>query len=652
MQKKILSFLLTLAMVVTIMPAITMTAWAEGTRITEITLNYDESCLKPGLTPAEIQDELDISVIGNASLEEFYIENYSNERLSSDAPLVASEQYYLEFILSPNSGYVFDAGNGPDTTVNGQLFVYDQSGVYLQVQDDNLYFYSDYFYPSTDWGKLESACSGDDVATNNTFTVSSSDGVRTIKLLSDVTAVSSDSSIEIPNGKDVVLDLNGHVLNANGKNADHRRVFVVNGKLTIKDSRDTRRNGTGGGKIIKGFESSKGGAININSSGELIVESGAICDCKSADTSMYGSGGGAIHCEGKLTINGGAIHHNMACWGGAIGLNNGTEFFMTGGRIYENESLVMDGAAINMFKNSGNITSTIIGGEIYGNISNRTTNGASNDATVGGVVSAGNAVWVEGTLFLGGNAKIYGNKQGNYVGGSWSNLTNNANLAIVSSADSGKRGTIKVSQSHPLTSGANIWLSQTSEHVRVIPFESGSDLTDYDINTANGFTANNCKYLHIDGLNNTTGYDVCNNEGVFYTKRKLKPTPIWIDPRTPDQKTTELVEESKIIVNKITAYKNGKIKVGFKVLTLSDGTKVTKYQVRRAANKKFTKNLKKYNVSCKSSAKVFSITNARGLKKGTRYYYKVRGKVKLSDGSWVYTKWSNVKSVKCKRTHK
>lgn len=398
-------------------------------------------------------------------------------------------------------------------------------------------------YLASAWGKLRTAIA---VATNistGAFEVTDADGVRTIKLLRDIERVSwyqdpeerliyyDEGELSVASGTDIILDLNGHSLNAKGTFDEPKRVFNVEGKLTIMDSTDKKKNGTGKGKICGGFVTDDGGAIVVENGGELIINSGAICDNKAVNISEQGQGGGAIDCFGKLTINGGAIFHNSARWGGAIGLNKGAEFLMTGGRIYENESLTMDGSAINMWNdwNKGDITSTIIGGEIYGNISNYTTGDVDGDSTEGGVESAGNAIWVEGTLYLGGTAKIYGNRQGKYTTGTgWTDLTENANLGIVNNNEDGNaRGTIKISSEHPLKKGANIWLSSTSEHVKVVPFEVGDELTDYDITSANGFTAENIQYFRIDTKDGSKGYAISAEDSKFYVA-KAKETPQYI----------------------------------------------------------------------------------------------------------------------------
>ena len=114
--------------------------------------------------------------------------------------------------------------------------------------------------------------------------------------------------------------------------------------------------------------------------------------------------------------------------------------------------------------------------------------------------------------------------------------------------------------------------------------------------------------------------------------------------------TTDLAKAAKVSLTMATAYKNGKIKLAFKNLKLENGVKVINYQVYRSTSKKFNKSLKKANFKRTADTKTYTWTNANKLKKGTKYYYKVRGKVQLSDGTYVYTKWSTVKSVKCKKS--
>lgn len=105
---------------------------------------------------------------------------------------------------------------------------------------------------------------------------------------------------------------------------------------------------------------------------------------------------------------------------------------------------------------------------------------------------------------------------------------------------------------------------------------------------------------------------------------------------------------TKITQNKLKAYKNGKIKVSFVNPELA-GT--VDYQVVRSTKKDFSKSLKTYTVKAKD-AKTLTMTNAKTLKKGTKYYYKVRANVQLAEGSVISTDWSNVKYATCKKTIK
>ena len=152
---------------------------------------------------------------------------------------------------------------------------------------------------------------------------------------------------------------------------------------------------------------------------------------------------------------------------------------------------------------------------------------------------------------------------------------------------------------------------------------------------------------NFDGSSPVQVYDASSIESYRYIKikKKVQPTP-WINPKTPDEETTELAEESKIILSKISAYKSGKIKLTFKGLKLKDGQKVTKYQIYRKVK---GGNYKRIATVTRTKSKN-TYTNTKHLKKGKKYYYKIRGVVKLSDGSYAHTGWSKVQTAKCKRT--
>lgn len=116
--------------------------------------------------------------------------------------------------------------------------------------------------------------------------------------------------------------------------------------------------------------------------------------------------------------------------------------------------------------------------------------------------------------------------------------------------------------------------------------------------------------------------------------------------KTLDKKssTKELkVKKVKVTQKSLKAYKGHKIKVTFKRAKV-DGKNITSYQIYRKTGKSDTYERIKTLTAKKSTV---TYTNTK-LKKGKTYYYKVRGVVTLPNKSKAYTKWSAVKSIKCK----
>lgn len=126
----------------------------------------------------------------------------------------------------------------------------------------------------------------------------------TITVASDITAITYDSRLIIPEGKDITIDLNGHTINRNAKAPDTqgRDFFYVAGKLTLK-------NGT-----VKGGISSHGGGIYVSGTGDLTLDdvtvTGNAATLKGGGVyvASYGDKVGKISIKGATSISGNTLY--------------------------------------------------------------------------------------------------------------------------------------------------------------------------------------------------------------------------------------------------------------------------------------------------------------------------------------------------------
>lgn len=135
--------------------------------------------------------------------------------------------------------------------------------------------------------------------------------------------------IKIGEGKDVVLDMNGHSIlgvNANGGNIE-----VTSGKLTLKDSKE---NSTG--RIYTETPYSVSGyltpVVNVTD-GEFVMESGHIYTVipeKTADNGQFGVGAWG---SSKITINGGTIESGWYAIAGNGSETKSTTITINGGTL-------------------------------------------------------------------------------------------------------------------------------------------------------------------------------------------------------------------------------------------------------------------------------------------------------------------------------
>ena len=247
---------------------------------------------------------------------------------------------------------------------------------------------------------------------------------QTVKVLNDID-MTTDGNLTVNEGKDIVLDMNGHSIK--GANANNKNI-LVRGKLTLKDSKE---NSTG--KIYSEDPYKSGvydkSLVNVDGTGEFVMESGHIYSVipeKTADNGQFGIGAWG---SSKITINGGTVESGWYAIAGngnetestTITINGGTLVSTADYAIYHpqpgtltvNDGAVVYGAAgaIAMKRgelkiNGGTLTSKGIGdtgnwGDGTGNLGNAALNfcapyGNVKATITGGTITAeGDAVLID-----------------------------------------------------------------------------------------------------------------------------------------------------------------------------------------------------------------------------------------------------------------
>lgn len=161
---------------------------------------------------------------------------------------------------------------------------------------------------------------------------------QTVTLIHDVDMTPLNGNrilrgIEIGEGKDVVLDMNGHSIlgvNANGGN-----IQVTSGKLTLKDSKEnsTGRIYTETPYSVRGSSFVYSTPIVNVTDGEFVMESGHIYTVipeKTADNGQYGVGAWG---SSKVTINGGTIESGWYAIAGNGNETKSTTITINGGTL-------------------------------------------------------------------------------------------------------------------------------------------------------------------------------------------------------------------------------------------------------------------------------------------------------------------------------
>lgn len=150
---------------------------------------------------------------------------------------------------------------------------------------------------------------------------------QTVTVLNDVD-MTTDGNLTVNEGKDIVLDMNGHSIK--GANADHKNI-CVSGKLTLMDSKE---NSTG--KIYSEDPYKKGvydkTLIYVDGNGEFVMESGHINTVlpNSVDNGQFAIGA-FDNC--KVTINGGTIEGGYSAITGFGDPKDNTNITINGGTL-------------------------------------------------------------------------------------------------------------------------------------------------------------------------------------------------------------------------------------------------------------------------------------------------------------------------------
>lgn len=255
---------------------------------------------------------------------------------------------------------------------------------------------------------------------------------QTVTLIHDVDMTPLNGNrilrgIEIGEGKDVVLDMNGHSIlgvNANGGN-----IQVTSGKLTLKDSKEnsTGRIYTETPYAVSGSSFVYSTPIINVTDGEFVMESGHIYTVipeKTADNGQYGVGAWG---SSKVTINGGTIESGWYAIAGngnetkstTITINGGTLASTADYAIYHpqpgtltiNDGAVVYGAAGaiamkrgNLVVNGGTLTSKGVGdtgnwGDGTGNLKSAALNFCAPYGDVKAIIKGG-TITAEGDAVL------------------------------------------------------------------------------------------------------------------------------------------------------------------------------------------------------------------------------------------------------------
>lgn len=186
--------------------------------------------------------------------------------------------------------------------------------------------------------------------------------------LSENIVVTDDPGITILNGRSVTLNLNGKEISMNSSNQTTSFLINNKGDLTIKDSTDINKNGTGDGKIT--FNSTNPDLTSVPSyasntitnSGVIVLESGTIENTTKKASAAYVIDNNSSGNHALLTINGGNIN-SMNNWGIRMFVNNNNKT----NNIEMNNGYINGGVWLQTLTSQPKANFTVNNGTINGN---------------------------------------------------------------------------------------------------------------------------------------------------------------------------------------------------------------------------------------------------------------------------------------------
>ena len=211
---------------------------------------------------------------------------------------------------------------------------------------------------------------------------------ETIKLLRELTTISSTSTITVPEDKDIILDLNGY------KILQNNTPFITNnGTFTLKDSSETTTNSNGYTVYSGTITSSVGNVIENN--GTFNYDGGTITSSNAIN--------GLITNNGTMNMNGGYL--TSTTYSSNLIINN-KDFIMNDGTLYLNYSNnLVNNSATGTFK----INDGIIGAYFISSDSYYIFNNFGNMFIYGGTFNLNSTSWYCKATF------ILNNETGNLV---------------------------------------------------------------------------------------------------------------------------------------------------------------------------------------------------------------------------------------------